>query len=131
MGRPLKYQTVQELDAAINGYFDNTPKEEWTWTGLALYLDTTRQTLIDYKHREDFTDSIKKGLARVENGYEIDLKKYGRSGTIFALKNFDWRDKNETDITTQGKPLAIPDSLYAKYFPDKSTGGDSTGQPSL
>jgi len=50
-------------------------------------------------------DTIKKGLERVESSYELDLKKHGRSGTIFALKNFDWKDKNETDITTGGQPL--------------------------
>jgi hypothetical protein len=105
VGRPLKFKTVEELDQAINGYFDNTPKDEWTWTGLALYLDTSRQTLINYKERPEFFDSIKKGLERVENGYEIDLKKSGRTGTIFALKNFDWKDKNETDITSAGKPI--------------------------
>lgn len=104
-GRPLKYKNKEELDKAIDSYFDNTPKEEWTWTGLALYLDTSRQTLLNYTGREEFVDSIKKGLSRVENGYEVDLKKHGRPGTIFALKNFDWKDKTETDITTKGEPI--------------------------
>ncbi len=106
VGRPLKFKTVEALDTAIQGYFDNTPKDEWTWTGLALYLDTSRQTLIDYKERPEFTDSIKKGLDKVANGYEIDLKKHGRTGTIFALKNFDWKDKQETDITTNGQAIS-------------------------
>jgi|SRR3990167_522833 len=104
-GRPLKFATVEDLDSAIDAYFGSTPKEEWTWTGLALYLDTNRQTLLNYSERPEFVDSIKKGLARVENGYEIDLKKHGRSGTIFALKNFDWKDKQETDITSKGEQL--------------------------
>ena len=104
-GRPLKFATVEDLDSAIDAYFGSTQKEEWTWTGLALYLDTNRQTLLNYSERPEFVDSIKKGLARVENGYEIDLKKHGRSGTIFALKNFDWKDKQETDITSKGEQL--------------------------
>lgn len=99
VGRPLKFENKEELDKAIDGYFNSTPKEEWTWTGLALYLDTSRQTLLNYTEREEFVDSIKKGLARVENGYEIDLKKHGRTGTIFALKNFDWKDKFENEHT--------------------------------
>lgn len=106
-GRPLKFETVEELDQAINSYFDNTPKDEWTWTGLALYLNTSRQTLINYKERPEFFDSIKKGLDRVENGYEIDLKKAGRSGTIFALKNFDWKDKTETELGYRELPQPI------------------------
>lgn len=99
------FKTKEELDDAINSYFDVTPKDEWTWTGLALHLNTNRQTLINYKEREEFVDSIEKGLARVENGYEIDLKKHGRTGTIFALKNFDWKDKTETDVTSGGKEV--------------------------
>ena len=41
----------------------------------------------------------------IENSYELDLKKHGRTGTIFALKNFDWKDKQETDLTSGGKPI--------------------------
>ena len=106
-GRPLKYKTKEELEEAINSYFDSTPKDEWTWTGLALHLDTTRETLREYKEREEFVDTIKKGLARVENGYEIDLKKHGRTGTIFALKNFDWKDKTETEIKGEAMPVLV------------------------
>jgi len=101
-GRPFKFTDPDLLEEKINEYFDTTPKDEWTWTGLALSLDTTRETLSEYKEKEGFSDLVKWALLRVENGYEIDLKKHGRSGTIFALKNFDWKDKNETDITTQG-----------------------------
>lgn len=105
-GRPLKFKTVEELQEKIDAYFDNTPKDEWTITGLALALDTYRQTLINYENKDEFLDTIKKAKQRVENGYEIDLKKAGRSGTIFALKNFDWKDKTEVDNTlTLVKPL--------------------------
>jgi hypothetical protein len=104
-GRPLKFKTVEELDTKIQDYFRVTPKDEWTWTGLAIHLDTSRQTLVNYKERPEFFDSIKKGLDIVANGYEIDLKKHGRTGTIFALKNFDWKDKTESDITSNGEAL--------------------------
>jgi len=105
-GRPLKFETVEELQRMIDSYFDNTPEDEWTITGLALALDTYRQTLINYEGKEDFMDTIKKAKQIVENGYEKDLKKHGRTGTIFALKNFDWKDKTETDITSAGKALS-------------------------
>lgn len=99
VGRPLKFQTKEELDQKIDEYFEVTPKEEWTWTGLALHLDTSRTTLLSYQDRPEFIDSIKKGLEKVENSYELDLKKHGRTGTIFALKNFNWKDKSEIDQT--------------------------------
>lgn len=114
VGRPLKFETVEELDIQIEAYFAKTPEDEWTWTGLALDLKTDKETLTGYKYREEFTDSIKNALLKVENGYEKDLKKHGRTGTIFALKNFEWKDKQETDVTTGGQPmnvsfLSIPD----------------------
>lgn len=107
VGRPLKFKTVEEIKPLIESYFNNTPKEEWTITGLALALDTSRQTLINLEGRGEFFDTIKRAKDIVENGYEVDLKKHGRTGTIFALKNFDWKDKNETDITTGGEKINL------------------------
>lgn len=101
-GRPLKFKTVKELQDKIDDYFSVTPKDEWTITGLALHLDTYRQTLLNYESKDEYMDTIKKAKQRVENGYEIDLKKSGRTGTIFALKNFDWKDKVESDVTLTG-----------------------------
>lgn len=106
VGRPLKFESVEVLKEKINTYFNETPKEEWTITGLALALDTSRQVLCDYETKDEFSDTIKKAKLKVENGYEIDLKKQGRSGTIFALKNFGWQDKSEVDNTIRlPKPL--------------------------
>lgn len=107
MARPLKFETVEVLQLEIDNYFTNTPQDEWTITGLALALDTSRQTLVNYEEKDEFIDAIKKAKLKVENGYEKDLKKHGRSGTIFALKNFDWKDKSETDITSGGKVIPI------------------------
>lgn len=104
-GRPLKFKTLQELQEAIDAYFDRTPKDEWTITGLALELDTSRKVLCEYEDRDEFSNAVKKAKLKVENGYEIDLKKHGRSGTIFALKNFDWKDKTETDVTSKGEKI--------------------------
>ena len=114
VGRPLKFENKEELSAKIDNYFKNTDKDEWTITGLALALNTTRQTLINYENKDEFVDTIKTAKLKIENGYEIDLKKHGRTGTIFALKNFDWKDKTEQDITSKGEQVSgfnfiIPD----------------------
>lgn len=106
-GRPLKFQSLDELQPKIDEYFTITPKDEWTWTGLALFLETDKEVLKDYRERPEFSASLKNAMMKIENGYEIDLKKHGRTGTIFALKNFDWKDKNETDVTSGNKPIAI------------------------
>jgi len=104
-GRPLKFETVEILQEKIDAYFKNEPEDQWTITGLAMALDTSRQTLVEYEEKDEFIDAVKKAKLKVENGYEKDLKKSGRSGTIFALKNFDWKDKTETDHTTKGEKI--------------------------
>jgi hypothetical protein len=137
VGRPLKFETVEILQKAIDKYFNETPKDEWTITGLALALDTYRSVLCDYENldrRKEYSNTIKRAKLKVENGYEIDLKKHGRTGTIFALKNFDWKDKNEVDLSTLGEKIngfnyIIPNDANDKTL-TKTTPGleQTTGQ---
>lgn len=96
-GRPLKFKTVEELDEKAGNYFDSTPITQWTITGLALALDTSRETLMNYEHKVEFFDTIKKYKTKVEYAYELSLRVNGRTGDIFALKNFGWKDKTEID----------------------------------
>jgi hypothetical protein len=106
VGRPPKFQSVEMIQPAIETYFADTPEEEWTITGLALALDfTSRRQLIEYAERPEFHNTIKKAKLMVERAYEKSLRKHGRSGDIFALKNFDWTDRTETDITSAGEKL--------------------------
>ena len=101
-GRPRKYKTVAEMSVAIDDYFDETAFDKITITGLALYLGfTSRADLINYEgYSEEFHYTIKKAKLFVENAYEQDLRSKGGSGPIFALKNFDWKDKHEVDQKT-------------------------------
>lgn len=110
VGRPLKFESVDKLTELIDKYFAETKREEWTITGLALALNTSRETLINYQDREEFFDTIKKAKDMVEHSYELDLKKKGHSGSIFALKNFDWSDKQQVDQKTTIKDERIDPS---------------------
>ena len=96
-GRPRKYQTVEQLQAAIDRYFEST--EKYTVTGLALHLGfSSRQSLINYEgYSEEFFDAIKRAKLRVEVYYEERLVENNPAGAIFALKNFGWNDKREFD----------------------------------
>jgi len=120
-GRPkdtLKIKTVEELDEKINAYFKDTKAEEWTMTGLAITLDIDYHTLINYGNRESYFQSIKNARLKVHNEYEKDLRKKGRSGDIFALKNFGWRDKQEVDNTHRiSKPLL--DNVRSNNFTEE------------
>ena len=107
-GRPLKFANVFELQSKIDDYFAVTPSDEWTITGMALHLDTSRETLLDYQDRDEFSDTVKRAKLKIECGYECDLKKHGRTGTIFALKNFGWRDQQDINHGGQKEnPLSV------------------------
>lgn len=100
-GRPLKYETVEELDEAINKYFAECDmlKEPYTITGLALALDVDRRTLTNYSNKEEFFPTIKRAKLKVENYLEKRLiKDTSTTGIIFNLKNnFNWKDKQEIE----------------------------------
>lgn len=120
MARPLKYKTVDELQAAIDEYFkacegrpllddkgqpvllkglpvmlDVTPP---TVTGLALALGFAgRQALLNYQGRKQFKDAITRAKSRCEayaEGRPFDRD--GAHGAQFSLRcNFGWSDKAE------------------------------------
>lgn len=104
VGRPLKFEDRESLIQAVQSYFDNTPKDEWTVTGLALVIGS-KQLIQDYEKREGYSDVIYEAKLMIENSYELDLRKKGGSGNIFALKNFGWRDEQAIDHTTQGDKI--------------------------
>lgn len=103
-GRPLKFQNVDELQNKIDNYFASREVENKpvSITGLALALDTTRETLCDYQEKDEYSDTIKRAKLRVENFYEEKLTFGAPAGSIFALKNFDWSDKTQQDTTIKG-----------------------------
>lgn len=142
-GRPLKFKSVKELQNAIDEYFKSLFEpafDMWgnpvvnkktgeqifrktsvaTITGLAVALDTTRETLLDYekkkhdgKDRElteielaenkqivDFSDTIKKAKLRIYADTEQQLYRGKPTGAIFSLKNnYGWVDKTVTETT--------------------------------
>lgn len=97
-GRPLKY-TLEEIISLSDNYFDVTDPEEWTITGLALALDTSRKVLMEYEERDEFSNTIRKLKTKIENQYELSLRRNGRSGDIFGLKNFGWTDKIQNEFS--------------------------------
>ena len=110
VGRPLKYNNEKELTQKINEYFAKTQEEEITITGLCIYLGINKDTFYEYAKREEYKDIINMARLIVENSYEISLRKNGRTGDIFALKNFGWIDKQEIENTTSNR-VTIVNSL--------------------
>ena len=96
-----------------------------TVTGLAVALDTTRETLLDYESGKyddrdaegnhitleqeqqeyndqvgKYSDTIKRAKQMILEDTEQQLFKPGRAtGAIFSLKvNYEWQDKNVTEL---------------------------------
>lgn len=110
VGRPLLFATPEILDEKIDAYFaDCEQKDEQPFiTGLAVWLDTSRHTLINYKERPEFVNSIKRALQKCEMAVEKGAMqgKFNSTFSIFNLKNnYGWRDETHQDITTGGKPI--------------------------
>lgn len=100
-GRPPKWDNPEAFSKAVDEYFDTDP--EPTWTGLALFLDfESRQSLWEYGKKDGFSLPIKKALLRIEQEYEKGLRSKNPTGSIFALKNFNWKDRQEIDQTVKG-----------------------------
>ena len=116
VGRPAFYETVDELQAAIKSYFDKPPTKKvivgkgddrqeielplLTLTGLAYHLGfESRQSFYDYEEKPEFTYTLKRARLFIERDYEMQLQLGNPTGAIFALKNFGWRDKQETEHT--------------------------------
>jgi hypothetical protein len=106
VGRPLKYETPDDLDKDIQDYFETDAYIDVgdarmfapTVEGLAYHLGMTRQTLLNYEEKEQFFDTIKRAKQRI--GIALEQRLYGNNvtGIIFNLKNnFGWKDKTETE----------------------------------
>jgi len=100
VGRPLAYQSADELRISIDDYFDLDSKP--TLAGLAYHLGISRSTLYLYDDKEQFSDIIKRARERIERVYETRLiYENNPTGVIFALKNMSWKDKVETELSGQ------------------------------
>lgn len=111
--RPLLFKNKEELEEKINNYFKSCfiINDKWveecirpiTISWLAVALDTSRQTLINYESTKEFFDTIKKAKDRIESWNEEQLYRNTQvTWVIFNLKNnYDWKDKSEVDNNTK------------------------------
>jgi len=99
-----KFSSPEDLQSKISEYLEHCAKKEMIPTkgNLALFLDTTRETLSVYEEKEDYSDTIKRVYQVIEDAWVQRLKGQSVAGVIFYLKNAyskEWRDKQETEVT--------------------------------
>lgn len=144
-GRPLKFETVEALDLAIQNYFAGcdphttsalvetgrdshgnmlfdtrtvlTEQEPYTVSGLARALGISRDTLIAYKKRDQFVDSIRAAYERCHEYAEKQLFGKAQSGAAFSLKNnWAWRDRQELTGANGASlmPIGLDSAILAR-----------------
>lgn len=119
-GRPLKYKTVTELDAAIEAYFSEceTKKRPPTTAGLAYALGfEDRRSLLNYEGRKQFYPPIKRAKLRIEAYTEGRLyDRDGVNGAKFSLTNNFKGWKNNPD-SAEGEQDALSrlDSMLEEF----------------
>jgi len=140
----MKFQSVPELEAKIEAYFEacRTRTKPYvtkdgdiitipdprplTITGLAVWLDTSREVLLDYEKHEDragFSDAIRKAKIRIHNHAEESLwSPKIATGMMFNLvNNWGWHSPTQQVQLSgpNGGPIelapVITDKLQALY----------------
>jgi hypothetical protein len=101
-GGALKRRRAKQLDYSAEPVLKTrkvlTKQRPYTISGLALALNTTRETLLDYQAKKTYSDTIKAAKARCEAYVEERLFDSNAAGVIFNLKNnYQWVDKQEVD----------------------------------
>lgn len=130
-GRPRIFDTPEQMQAAIDDYFEScwgiieitkgegenrttetrrVQERPYTIMGLALALNMCRETLCDYAKQGQFSDIVKRAKQTVELAVEEQLiAGKNATGPIFWLKNHaGYRDKQELEHSgPEGKNLTL------------------------
>lgn len=124
----FKYNTAEDLEAAIEAYFEKckptkqidatgavvlTPngsaiyeQHPPTMSGIALAIGfKNRISMYEYEKRgADFAEVISRARARIEEFHEAMLARSGCTGSIFFLKNHGWIDEQ---MLSGGDPIRV------------------------
>jgi hypothetical protein len=113
-------KSMKEEDMLLVTHWRTTPQKPYTITGLAVALDTSRQTLLNYEERDEFFDTIKRAKDKCESWVEENMLagKSNPTGSIFSLKNnYGWKDRSEQDITSGGDKIQAAPLVVSEIKP--------------
>lgn len=147
-GRPLLFETVEDLQLAINMYFSEcdphiiervveggiNDKGETIWTkreimteqkpylitGLARHLGIDRKTLLNYKKRKEFFPTIISAVQKCEEFAESQLYTKNNRGAQFNLNvNYGWTETQRNEYTGEnGDPIKASIVYRPEKLPD-------------
>lgn len=134
-GRPPLYTSAEELQIIVDEYFEwcdnraikvvNKDGKEYmisrpapyTMSGLARRLGMSRETLVQYAKKDQFSDAIYEARDRVQEDVETRMMETrNERGAQFSLaNNFGWKNKQENEVTGKdGTPLFMPSEILGK-----------------
>ena len=119
MGRPRIYDNAEDIDIAIESYFNSLESGDTTrpptMSGLAYALGfESRQSLYAYEKDERFSYSIKRAKLAIEIWYEERMSGNSPTGAIFWLKNHaGYTDKQEIS-GNDDKPFSLKIEYVSK-----------------
>lgn len=105
-----KYKTIKQLDTAVDVYFsEKVIIQDKTVAGLCLHLGFESKDIflnVD-KYGQQYKEVLKRAKLKMEKYYEEKLIGNRVTGSIFALKNLGWSDKDKDDTKTQNTQVII------------------------
>jgi|SRR6056297_3067378 len=108
-GRPKAFKSKEELQKKIDKYYEYCEEKDKpsTFAGAAYFLEVDRQTLYNYKEKEEYFDTIKKLRDRIKLAMEERLADTSpnKTGMIFLAKNYGYTDKQEIDHTINAEVI--------------------------
>lgn len=115
MGRTPTFKTEQEFEDKIARYLQDcaTKQRMPNIAGICVAMDIDRSTLYEYAKKYPYT--IRRAEGHIEDAWVSRLSEPGATGAIFYLKNKFrklYRDRQETDVTSGGKPIPLLNALH-------------------
>lgn len=104
------FKDEQALADKIALFFEDcdSKKKRPSKAGLRVFLDISKSTYSEYKKK--YPNPIKKAEDLIEEAWVQRLDSPAATGAIFYLKNAfqeDYKDRQNTDITSGGKKLSV------------------------
>lgn len=112
-----KRPTEKEIDTIFNNYLKDCQDDKVLPTKNGIMLKLKIYNRDTYNRWKKDSDALKKTEMIIEDcwTYGIASKNYDTAGCIFYLKNaFGWRDRQDHDITSGGKPIPLLDYTKKK-----------------
>lgn len=105
------YATDEVLLREIHAYFDwaDANGKPLSIARLANWLGVDRQTIYNYKAREDYGQIIQYAVDYITASMEERCIMDGKPGQIFILKNYGYSDKTEIESTNTNVTADIHD----------------------